>query len=131
MRPYNKIIKKAENLLRDIRIKSQKNVMSGIPIEVYKNYCLDYAERLSKLKNITKNQKYNGRKKSFSNRWSFKILAHFLKGPNGAGPGARPGGLDPRMGGQSGAPDTLSQPVTPVGSADLPQNVKNVKMRIA
>ena len=52
MRPYNKIIKKAENLLRDVKIKQQKNVMSGIPIEVYKNYCLDYAERLSKLKNI-------------------------------------------------------------------------------
>ena len=65
MRPYNKIIKKAENLLRDIRIKSQKNVMSGIPIEVYKNYCLDYAERLSKLKNITKNQKFEGRKRIF------------------------------------------------------------------
>ena len=65
MRPYNKIIKKAENLLRDVKIKQQKNVMSGIPIEVYKNYCLDYAERLSKLKNITKNQKYNGRKKIF------------------------------------------------------------------
>ena len=63
MRPYNKIIKKAENLLRDVKIKSQKNILSGIPIEVYKNYCLDYAERLSKLKNITKNQKYNGRKK--------------------------------------------------------------------
>ena len=65
MRPYNKIIKKAENLLRDIKIKSQKNVMSGIPIEVYKNYCLDYAERLSKLKNITKNQKFEGRKRIF------------------------------------------------------------------
>ena len=65
MRPYNKIIKKAENLLRDIRIKSQKNVMSGIPIEVYKNYCLDYAERLSKLKNITKNQRFEGRKRIF------------------------------------------------------------------
>ena len=65
MRPYNKIIKKAENLLRDIRIKSQKNALSGIPIEVYKNYCLDYAERLSKLKNITKNQRFEGRKRIF------------------------------------------------------------------
>ena len=65
MRPYNKIIKKAENLLRDVKIKQQKNVMSGIPIEVYKNYCLDYAERLSKLKNITKNQKFEGRKRIF------------------------------------------------------------------
>ena len=35
MRPYNKIIKKAENLLRDVKIKQQKNVLSGIPIEVY------------------------------------------------------------------------------------------------
>ena len=66
MRPYNKIIKKAENLLRDVKIKQQKNVMSGIPIEVYKNYCLDYAERLSKLKNITKNQKLEGRKRIFN-----------------------------------------------------------------
>ena len=66
MRPYNKIIKKAENLLRDVKIKQQKNVMSGIPIEVYKNYCLDYAERLSKLKNITKNQKFEGRKRIFN-----------------------------------------------------------------
>ena len=65
MRPYNKIIKKAENLLRDVRIKSQKNILSGIPIEVYKNYCLDYAERLSKLKNITKNQRFEGRKRIF------------------------------------------------------------------
>ena len=65
MRPYNKIIKKAENLLRDVKIKQQKNVLSGIPIEVYKNYCLDYAERLSKLKNITKNQKFEGRKRIF------------------------------------------------------------------
>ena len=66
MRPYNKIIKKAENLLRDVKIKQQKNVMSGIPIEVYKNYCLDYAERLSKLKNITKNQRFEGRKRIFN-----------------------------------------------------------------
>ena len=66
MRPYNKIIKKAENLLRDVKIKQQKNVLSGIPIEVYKNYCLDYAERLSKLKNITKNQKFEGRKRIFN-----------------------------------------------------------------
>ena len=65
MRPYNKIIKKAENLLRDVKIKQQKNVMSGIPIEIYKNYCLNYLQRLSQLKNITEDQRFEGRKRIF------------------------------------------------------------------
>ena len=66
MSPYYKIIRKAEHLLRDIKIESEKTGQyRGIPIEIYKNYCLDYAERLSKLKNITKNQRFKGRKKIF------------------------------------------------------------------
>ena len=66
MSPYYKIIRKAEHLLRDINIESEKTGQyRGIPIEIYKNYCLDYAERLSKLKNITKNQRFEGRKKIF------------------------------------------------------------------
>ena len=66
MSPYYKIIRKAEHLLRDIKIESEKTGQyRGIPIEIYKNYCLDYAERLSKLKNITKNQRFEGRKKIF------------------------------------------------------------------
>ncbi len=66
MSPYYKIIRKAEHLLRDINIESEKTGQyRGIPIEIYKNYCLDYAERLSKLKNITKNQRFKGRKKIF------------------------------------------------------------------
>ena len=66
MSPYYKIIRKAEHSLRDINIESEKTGQyRGIPIEIYKNYCLDYAERLSKLKNITKNQRFKGRKKIF------------------------------------------------------------------
>jgi len=66
MRPYNKIINKAEHLLRELKIESEKTGQyRGIPIEVYKNYCLNYVEQISKLKNITKNQKFEGRKRIF------------------------------------------------------------------
>ena len=66
MRPYYRLIKKAENLLRDIRVESEKTgQVRGIPIEIYKNYCLGYANRLSKLKNITENQRFEGRKRIF------------------------------------------------------------------
>ena len=66
MRPYYKIINKAEHLLRDIKIESEKTGQyRGIPIEVYKNYCLNYVEQISKLKNITKAQRYEGRRRIF------------------------------------------------------------------
>ena len=66
MRPYYKIINKAEHLLRDIKIESEKTGQyRGIPIEVYKNYCLNYVEQISRLKNITKAQKYEGRRRIF------------------------------------------------------------------
>ena len=66
MRPYYKIINKAEHLLREIKIESEKTGQyRGIPIEVYKNYCLNYVEQISKLKNITKAQRYEGRKRIF------------------------------------------------------------------
>jgi len=67
MRPYNKIINKAEHLLRELKIESEKTGQyRGIPIEVYKNYCLNYVEQISKLKNITKNQRFEGRKRIFN-----------------------------------------------------------------
>jgi len=67
MSPYYKIIRKAEHLLRDIKIESEKTGQyRGIPIEVYKNYCLNYVEQISKLKNITKNQRFEGRKRIFN-----------------------------------------------------------------
>ena len=66
MRPYYKIINKAEHLLREIKIESEKTGQyRGIPIEVYKNYCLNYVEQISKLKNITEDQRFNGRKRIF------------------------------------------------------------------
>ena len=66
MRPYYKIINKAEHLLRDKKIESEKTGQyRGIPIEVYKNYCLNYVEQISKLKNITKAQRYEGRRRIF------------------------------------------------------------------
>jgi hypothetical protein len=67
MRPYNKIINKAEHLLRELKIESEKTGQyRGIPIEIYKNYCLNYVEQISKLKNITKNQRFEGRKRIFN-----------------------------------------------------------------
>ena len=66
MSPYYKIIRKAENLLKEIAAESEKTGQyRGIPIEIYKNYCLNYVQRLSNLKNITEDQRFNGRKRIF------------------------------------------------------------------
>ena len=66
MSPYYKIIKKAENLLKKISVESEKTGQyRGIPIEIYKNYCLNYVQRLSQLKNITEDQRFEGRKRIF------------------------------------------------------------------
>ena len=66
MSPYYRIIKKAENLLKKIAAESEKTGQyRGIPIEIYKNYCLNYVQRLSQLKNITEDQRFEGRKRIF------------------------------------------------------------------
>ena len=66
MNPYYRIIKKAENLLKKIAAESEKTGQyRGIPIEIYKNYCLNYVQRLSQLKNITEDQRFEGRKRIF------------------------------------------------------------------
>ena len=66
MTPLQKIIKKAENLLIQIEIETEKtHEIRGIPIETYKNDCLNYAERVNNLRNITRDQKVDARKRIF------------------------------------------------------------------
>ena len=58
MRQINKIIKKGENLLKQIGAElNQTKGMQGIPIDIYINDCLGYIEAINKLTNINKKQK--------------------------------------------------------------------------
>ena len=66
MNPLSRIVKRAEDLLRRVRIESAKtNQHSGIPIETYKNYCLTYADRINKLQGMPKWKKREAREKIF------------------------------------------------------------------
>ena len=66
MNPLSRIVKRAEDLLRRVRIESAKtNQNSGIPIETYKNYCLTYADRINNLKGIAHWKKVEAREKVF------------------------------------------------------------------
>ena len=66
MSPLSKIVKRAEDLLRRIRIETAKNRQnSGIPIETYKNYCLTYADRINRLRGIPQWKKAEAREKVF------------------------------------------------------------------
>jgi len=66
MNPLSRMVKKAEDLLRRIRIETAKNRQtSGIPIETYKNYCLTYADRINRLRGIPQWKKAEAREKVF------------------------------------------------------------------
>ena len=66
MNPLSRIVKRAEDLLRRVRIETAKtNQNSGIPIETYKNYCLTYADRINKLRGIAHWKKVEAREKVF------------------------------------------------------------------
>ena len=67
MRQINKIIKKGENLLKQIGAElNQTKGMQGIPIDIYINDCLGYIEAINKLTNINKKQKEKAKKKLFN-----------------------------------------------------------------
>ena len=66
MNPLSRIVKRAEDLLRRVRIETAKtNQNSGIPIEPYNNYCLTYADRINKLRGIPHWKKVEAREKVF------------------------------------------------------------------
>jgi len=66
MNPLSRIVKRAEDLLRRIRIETAKNRQnSGIPIETYKNYCLTYADKIHRLRGIPHWKKAEAREKVF------------------------------------------------------------------
>jgi len=66
MNPLIRMVKKAEDLLRRVRIETAKtNQNSGIPIETYKNYCLTYADRINRLRGIPQWKKVEAREKVF------------------------------------------------------------------
>jgi len=66
MNPLSRIVKRAEDLLRRIRIETAKNRQnSGIPIETYKNYCLTYADKINRLRGIPQWKKAEAREKVF------------------------------------------------------------------
>ena len=67
MRQINKIIKKGENLLKQIGAELNQNKgIQGIPIDIYINDCLGYIEAINKLTNINKKQKEKAKKKLFN-----------------------------------------------------------------
>ena len=67
MRQINKIIKKGENLLKQIGAELNQNKgIQGIPIDIYINDCLRYIEAINKLTNINKKQKERAKKKLFN-----------------------------------------------------------------
>ena len=62
----DRIVKKAEDLRRRIKIETAKTGRNrGIPIETYKNYCLTYADRINKLQGMPEWKKREAREKIF------------------------------------------------------------------
>ena len=67
MRQVNKIINKGENLLKKIGAEINRTQgVHGIPIDIYMNDCLKYIDTVNNLKNISKRQKEEAKKRLFN-----------------------------------------------------------------
>ena len=67
MRRIDKIIKKGENLLKQIGAElNHTNGVQGIPIDIYMNDCLRYIDTINGLTSITSKQKERSKKRLFN-----------------------------------------------------------------
>ena len=67
MSQLKRIITKAENCFQRCVIELRKTKgVSGIPIDVYLNTCLDCVEMVNKLPNLSKTERHNARQKIFA-----------------------------------------------------------------
>ena len=67
MSQLKRIITKAENCFQRCVVELRKTKgVSGIPIDVYLNTCLDCVEMVNKLPNLSKTERHNARQKIFA-----------------------------------------------------------------